>query len=295
MHFIHYEQNGKPQLGVLLPCGKFAAPLKAMGITHDYADMVDFIRNVSAEELQLVEKNWTLPCSEVLSLEQLKLLAPMERPIHDILCVGINYRAHQEESEEFFNLQNKKDEQHIYFSKRACRITGPEEGISSHPGLDDAMDYEAELAVIIGKGGRNIPPEDAESHIFGYSVFNDVTARSIQKKHVQWLRGKSLDGYSVMGPAIVHRSQLPFPLELDISCHVNGELRQQSNTCLLIADIPTIISELSQGMTLEAGDIIATGTPAGVGLSFDPPRFLKAGDEIVCTVEKVGQLKNIVL
>ena len=167
--------------------------------------------------------------------------------------------------------------------------------IQSHPGLVERLDYEAELAVIIGKTGRNIKPEEVEDYIFGYSVFNDVTARGIQKQHVQWLRGKSLDGYSVMGPAIVHKSQLPFPQELDISCHVNGELRQQSNTRLLIADIPTIISELSQGMTLEAGDIIATGTPAGVGLSFDPPRFLKAGDEVICTVEKVGQLKNRIL
>ena len=197
--------------------------------------------------------------------------------------------------EGIFDLSQKKESQHIYFSKRACRITGPDEPITSHPGLDQQMDYEAELAVIIGKAGRDIAPEDAEDYIFGYAVFNDVTARAIQKKHVQWLRGKSLDGYAVMGPSIVHKSLLPFPLELDLSCHVNGELRQQSNTRLLIADLPTIISELSEGMTLEPGDIIATGTPAGVGMGFDPPRFLKSGDEVVCTIEGVGSLRNAIL
>ena len=295
MRFIRYEQDGQCRLGALLPDEKQVVSLEDLGIQRKFLDMIDFIREVSQDELLLAERNYFSTMTKTTPLEQVKLLAPVERPIHDILCVGINYRAHQEESEEFFNLQNKKDEQHIYFSKRACRITGPGEAITAHPGLDEKMDYEAELAVIIGKGGRNIKPEDAESHIFGYSVFNDVTARGIQKQHVQWLRGKSLDGYSVMGPAIVHRSQLPFPLELDISCHVNGELRQQSNTRLLIADIPTIISELSQGMTLEAGDIIATGTPAGVGMSFDPPRFLKAGDQVSCTVEAVGTLNNPVL
>ncbi|MBR4411677.1 MAG: fumarylacetoacetate hydrolase family protein, partial [Firmicutes bacterium] len=121
-----------------------------------------------------------------------------------------------------------------------------------------------------------------------------VTARAVQRKHVQWLRGKSLDGYSVMGPGIVHKSQIQFPPELDITCHVNGEVRQQSNTRLLIADIPTIISELSQGMTLEPGDIIATGTPAGVGMGFNPPKYLKAGDEVVCTIEGVGTLRKVV-
>ena len=157
------------------------------------------------------------------------------------------------------------------------------------------MDYEAELAVIIGKEGRNIRPEEAEEYIFSYSVFNDVTARAVQKQHVQWLKGKSLDGYSVMGPAIVHKSLLPFPLELELSCHVNGELRQSSNTRLLIADIPTIISELSQSMTLEPGDIIATGTPAGVGIRFDPPKFLKSGDEVSCHIDLVGTLTNQIL
>ncbi len=295
MHWITYEQNDEVQLGAILPDGQHIVPISALGFENNYSNMIEFIENVSEEELAVAADLWKKEHREAVPLSEIKLLSPIPRPIHDILCVGINYRAHQEESEDFFDLQNKKDEQHIYFGKRACRITAHEESIYCQTDLDEAMDYEAELAVIIGKTCKNVSPEEAESCIFGYSVFNDFTARKIQKKHVQWLRGKSLDGYASMGPSIVHKSLLPFPLKLDISCYVNGELRQKSNTSLLIADIPTIISELSQGMTLEAGDIIATGTPAGVGLSFDPPRFLHAGDEILCCISGVGELQNKVL
>lgn len=300
MYFITFEKDGISRLGVMLSDQKKAVTLHALGFDERYTDMVDFISHVTEEELKKAQKNWELSVQreklleEAFDLEEIKLLSPITRPIHDILCVGINYRSHEEETEHLFDLSAKKPSQHIYFSKRACHITGPDEAIPSHPFVDEEMDYEAELAVIIGKEGRDIAPEDAEDYIFGYSVFNDVTARAVQKKHVQWLRGKSLDGYSVMGPAIVHKSQLPFPLELNISCHVNGELRQQSNTRLLIADIPTIISELSAGMTLEPGDIIATGTPAGVGMGFTPPIYLKRGDKVLCSIEGIGELCNII-
>ncbi len=295
MNWITYEINGQRQLGAILPDGEQVVTLKMLGIDQEYKDMVDFITNVSDVELLLAERAWHQEHEAALPLERVTLLAPITRPVHDIICVGINYRSHQEETKEMFDAaSSKKDEQHIYFGKRASRITGHGEPIKAHPGYDQEMDYEAELAVIIGKTCRDVRPEDAEDCIFGYSVFNDVTARAVQRNHVQWLKGKSLDGYSVMGPGIVHKSQLPFPLELELTCHVSGELRQQSNTRMLIADIPTIISELSQGMTLEPGDIIATGTPAGVGMGFQPPKYLKAGDEIVCTIEGVGTLKNTV-
>lgn len=294
MHWITFEHQNTTKVGALLPNGKAAVTLSALGLERSFRNMIDFISQVTEEELQTTVDHWNDQNPAAIPLEEIHLLAPITRPIHDILCVGINYRAHQEESEEFFSLQDKKDQQHIYFGKRACRLTGPGEGILSYPDVD-SMDYEAELAVIIGKEGRNIRPENAEQYIFGYSVFNDVTARTVQKQHVQWLKGKSLDGYSVMGPAIVHKSQLPFPLELELSCHVNGELRQSSNTRLLIADIPTIVTELSQNMTLEPGDIIATGTPAGVGIRFDPPKFLKKGDNVSCKIEGVGILENRIM
>ena len=294
MNFITYEINGHRQLGAILPDGQQVASLSMLGIEQEYKDMVDFITNVSEVELMLAERAWKQDREDAIPLDRITLLAPITRPIHDIICVGINYRSHQEETKEMFDAaSNKKDEQHIYFGKRASRITGHNEAIV-RPDFDEEMDYEAELAVIIGKECRDVRPEEAEEYIFGYSVFNDVTARAVQRKHVQWLKGKSLDGYSVMGPSIVHKRQIAFPPQLDITCHVNGELRQQSNTRLLIADIPTIISELSQGMTLEPGDIIATGTPAGVGMGFNPPKYLKAGDEIICAIEGVGTLKNVV-
>jgi len=295
MNFVTYEVNGKKQLGALLPDGEQIVSLAALGLEDEYRDMVDFIRSVSDAELMVAEKKWKELQDAEVTADDVKLLSPIPRPVHDILCVGINYRAHQEETKEMFDeAEKKKDEQHIYFGKRACTILGHNEPVPAYPGLDDEMDYEVELAVIIGKEGRDIRPEEAEEYIFGYSVFNDVTARGIQRKHMQWLRGKSLDGYSVMGPSIIHKSQLPMPLELDLTCHVNGGLRQQSNTRMLIADIPTIISELSQGMTLEPGDIIATGTPSGVGMGFNPPKYLKKGDEMICWIEKVGTLKNVI-
>ncbi|MBR4862221.1 MAG: fumarylacetoacetate hydrolase family protein [Firmicutes bacterium] len=294
MNFVTYEISGQRQLGAILPDGQNAVSLQMLGVDQEYKDMVDFITNVSEVELLMAERAWHQEHEAAIPLDRVTLLAPITRPIHDIICVGINYRSHQEEARDMFQAAtSKKDEQHIYFGKRANRITGHGEAIVC-PSCDEEMDYEAELAVIIGKECRDIKPEEAEEYIFGYSVFNDVSARAIQRKHVQWLRGKSLDGYSVMGPSIVHKSQIAFPPQLDISCHVNGELRQQSNTRMLIADISTIISELSQGMTLEPGDIIATGTPSGVGMGFTPPKYIKAGDEVVCTIEGVGTLRNVV-
>ena len=294
MNWITYEINGQHQLGALLPDGQQVVTLAMLGIDQEYKDMVDFITNVSEVELMLAERAWKQEFETAIPVDRVKLLSPIPRPIHDIICVGINYRSHQEEAKDMFQAAtSKKDEQHIYFGKRANRISGHNEPIV-RPSCDMETDYEAELAVIIGKECRDIKPEEAEEYIFGYSVFNDVSARAIQRQHVQWLRGKSLDGYSVMGPSIVHKSRISFPPQLDISCHVNGELRQQSNTRMLIADIATIISELSQGMTLEPGDIIATGTPAGVGMGFNPPKYLNAGDEVVCTIEGVGTLRNVV-
>lgn len=295
MQWITYEYEGRRQLGALLPGGGQAAPLAALGIRRPFAGMVELIAGITPEELETARRHWQEGLPGAVSLEQVQLLSPIPRPVHDILCVGVNYHAHLEEAGRIFDLKSPQPaKNHIYFSKRACAITGPGQPIPSYPGLDDQMDYEAELAVIIGRRGRDIPATQAQDYIFGYSVFNDVTARALQRKHEQWLRGKSLDGYAVMGPAIVHKSLLPFPPKLQLSCHVNGELRQQSNTALLIADLPTIISELSQGMTLEPGDIIATGTPGGVGMSFDPPRLLHRGDTVRCAIAGIGILENTI-
>jgi 2-keto-4-pentenoate hydratase/2-oxohepta-3-ene-1,7-dioic acid hydratase in catechol pathway len=158
----------------------------------------------------------------------------------------------------------------------------------------ERLDYEAELAIIIGKTAKNVKAEDAGDYIFGYTVLNDVSARVLQTTHKQWYFGKSLDGFTPIGPCITTADEIAFPPALKISATVNGELRQDATTDLLITGIPAIIEELSSGMTLLPGTIIATGTPAGVGMGFDPPKFLKAGDVVECTIEKIGTLRNTV-
>jgi 2-keto-4-pentenoate hydratase/2-oxohepta-3-ene-1,7-dioic acid hydratase in catechol pathway len=166
--------------------------------------------------------------------------------------------------------------------------------IQSHPGLVERLDYEAELAVIIGKTARNVPAADAEQYIFGYTILNDVSARVLQTAHKQWYFGKSLDGFTPIGPCIVTADEICFPPALPIRTRVNGELRQDSTTDLLITGIADIIAELSSGMTLLPGTIIATGTPSGVGMGFDPPKFLKSGDVVECEIEGIGVLRNTV-
>ena len=148
--------------------------------------------------------------------------------------------------------------------------------------------------MIIGKRGRDIKKEDAEDYIFGYSVFNDLSARRLQKEHTQWYKGKSLDTYSIMGPSILYKEDLPFPIEVDVVSRVNGEQRQNGNTNMLIHDIPAIIEDFSKGITIEPGDIIITGTPAGVGMGFNPPRYLKSGDKVECEIKEIGRLITII-
>ena len=221
--------------------------------------------------------------------------APIPRPKQDVICLGINYKAHADEAERYSAEAFKKERPiPIYFSKRVTEAVGPEGYIESHPGLVERLDYEAELAVIIGRTVRNVPASEAASCIFGYTILNDVSARALQTSHKQWYFGKSLDGFTPMGPCIVTADEIAFPPALRISSYVNGEKRQDSTTDLLITGIADIIAELSSGMTLQSGTIIATGTPAGVGMGFDPPKFLKSGDEVTCAIQGIGTLRNTV-
>ena len=258
--------------------------------------LLDFIRMVNGDtdeaRSRILEKAATATAHSIEG-EELQLLAPIEHTVHDILCVGVNYRDHLEETKEHMaGAVSDEVSDTVYFAKRAHRILGPDEPVHGRDDLDEKIDYEVELAVLIGKEGKNISEEDAENYIFGYSVFNDLSSRALQTSHGQWLIGKSLDEYTSRGPVIVDRQELPMPLELVVRSYVNGELRQNSNTRNLIKNVPAIIAELSQGITLEVGDIIATGTPSGVGMGFVPPRFLKKGDQVCCEVEHIGQLIN---
>ena len=228
-------------------------------------------------------------------LEDVTLLAPIPRPRQDVICLGMNYRDHEKEAAKYDAEAFKKEKPAaVYFSKRVSRAGDPDGDIPRYEGLVERLDYEAELAVIIGKTARNVKAENAGDYVFGYTVLNDVSARDLQTGHKQWYFGKGLDGFTPMGPCILTADETAFPPALDISCTVNGELRQHSNTSLLIHGIPEIIEELSAGMTLLPGTIIATGTPAGVGMGFDPPKFLSAGDVVACTIQNVGTLRSTV-
>ena len=223
------------------------------------------------------------------------IIAPFPNPARNIMCLGKNYLGHLQEVAQKMKTSAAVPEYPIIFTKAPSCVIGPSDTIPASEQYTQKLDYEAELAIIIGRGGRDIKAQDAWQHVFGYTAFNDVTARDLQKNHKQFFKAKSLDGFGPMGPVVVHRSAMPSAEQLAVKCTINGELRQQATLDHLIFDIPAIIECLSAGMTLQAGDIIATGTPEGVGMGFTPPRYLKAGDEVVVEVTGVKPLVNRVV
>lgn len=283
MKLITYLKDHREWTGILADDGASVFPLP-------YPDMQSIIE-APREALTAAAGTsiGSIPLSEVT------LLAPIPHPRQDVICLGINYHAHAEEAARYSAEAFTKERPiPIYFSKRVTEAVPPEGFIESHPGLVERLDYEVELAVIIGKTARAVKAEDAADYIFGYTVLNDVSARLLQTTHKQWYFGKSLDGFTPIGPCITTADEISFPPALKISARVNGELRQDATTDLLITGIPAIIEELSSGMTLLPGTIIATGTPAGVGMGFDPPKFLSPGDVVECSIEKIGTLRNTV-
>jgi 2-keto-4-pentenoate hydratase/2-oxohepta-3-ene-1,7-dioic acid hydratase in catechol pathway len=238
------------------------------------------------------------PAVPGLGLDGARILAPILSPPHNIMCVGKNYFAHAHEfTRSGFDADAKTEEavpdHPIIFTKPSSAISGPGDIIPLWPGLAEAIDYEAELAVVIGRGGRAIPKHQAMAHVFGYTIINDVTARDLQRAHKQWFLGKGVDAFAPMGPWIVTADEVN-GADLSLSCRVNGEVRQRATTADLIFDIPTLIETISKSVTLSRGDIIATGTPEGVGIGFNPPRFLKDGDVVEIEVAGIGTLRNTV-
>lgn len=228
-----------------------------------------------------------------VAVDEVQLLAPIVRPLQDVVCLGINYDAHAQEAGRFSDEAFGGERPYtIYFSKRVNRATATGEKVPAYAGLVDSLDYEAELGVVLGRDAKGVTKEEARDYVFGYTIINDISARNLQTRHKQWYLGKSLDGFTPMGPCIVTADEIGDEQSLDISSKVNGELRQSSNTRYMIQTVAGAIAELSQGMTLEAGTIIATGTPAGVGMGMTPPTFLKHGDKVVCEIEKIGRLEN---
>jgi 2-keto-4-pentenoate hydratase/2-oxohepta-3-ene-1,7-dioic acid hydratase in catechol pathway len=232
---------------------------------------------------------------EEVALHAVELRAPVPRPRRNLFCVGKNYHAH---AREFANSgfdssagQGEIPTAPIVFSKVPESVTAPSAPIRIDASVSTAIDYEAELAVIIGKAGRNIRKGDALDHAWGYTIINDVTARDLQGVHSQWLIGKSQDSFCPMGPWVVTADEVDLS-DTPLRCWVNDELRQDSNTGLLIFDVPTIIAAISNGITLLPGDVIATGTPAGVGIGFTPPKYLSAGDVVRIEIDGIGVLEN---
>ena len=250
-----------------------------------FDDMVDLIRSGA------------IPAATGASipLSQVEILAPIPRPPRNVFCVGKNYREHAKEfADSGFDASSKEvvPEAPVVFTKPPSAVIGPGIPIPAHLDPTGSTDYEGELAVVIGQGGRGIARADALSHVFGYTIVNDVTARTLQHTHRQWVLGKGIDGFCPMGPAILTADEVPDPTLLRVVTHVNGEKRQDAPVADLIFDIPTLIETISRGITLEPGDVIATGTPVGVGIGFSPPRYLAAGDVVRVEVEGIGVLEN---
>jgi 2-keto-4-pentenoate hydratase/2-oxohepta-3-ene-1,7-dioic acid hydratase in catechol pathway len=221
------------------------------------------------------------------------LLAPLPRPEKNVFCVGRNYAEHIAEGARAQNTAIAVTEVPVFFTKPRTAVIGPGAAIPIFPTVSTQIDYEVELAVIIGTAGRDIPRASAFDHVWGYTILNDITARDVQRRHGgQYFKGKGLDGSCPMGPVAVTRDELTDPQNIGLRSLVNGEPRQNSTTAQMIFDIPTLIASLSAGLTLEPGDILATGTPSGVGYAMVPPSFLKDGDEVVCEIDGIGRLAN---
>ena len=275
MKYITFRYNGQELIGAV--AGDSVAPLRV------FSSMEELIRAGGAKDIP----------PERIPLQEVALLAPIPRPSQDLICLGMNFADHTAEAARFHPTM-VREEYAVYFSKRVNEAVADGGIIDSHPDVTERVDYEAEVAVIIGRDAYGVSRERAAEYIFGYTIINDVSAREVQTRHKQFYLGKSLDGFTPMGPCIVTADEFSFPPEIGVRCRVNGELRQNGNTRQWIYGIEDVIADLSAGMTLRAGTIISMGTPAGVGMGFQPPRFLKSGDTVVCEADGIGTLTNTV-
>ncbi len=282
MKFVTYREGaGRAAAGVLR--GDRVVGLSSGG----FADLISLVRLGSEAVRRITEWLRSVPEGAGKPLSGVHLLAPIPSP-PKFICVGLNYRDHAAES------KMEIPKVPTIFSKFSSSVIGPGESIVL-PKNSTQPDYEAEFAFVIGKGGRHIPADRWRDHVFGYTIVNDVSARDFQMATSQWLMGKTFDTFAPMGPYLVSSDEIPDPHALDIRLEINGETLQNSNTRELIFKIPELIAFLSSVFTLEPGDIVSTGTPAGVGFARQPPRYLQAGDDVVIRVEGIGELRNPVI
>lgn len=294
MRFVTYLSDGRPTVGLLDAQERVHEVSGLVGSQHADLDLVGLIEHWS----QLQDRLSVPLASGGVPLGEVQLLAPFPRPRRNIFCVGKNYREHAREfgTSGYDHSSGPATDSHVpdfpvVFTKAPTSVIGPDAAVDPHPTVTKELDYEAELAVVIGRAGADIPASRALEHVWGYTIVNDVTARDRQRDHKQWFLGKSLDGFCPMGPYAVTADEVDEDA-LTVECRVNGELRQHASTADLVFDIPTLIETISAGLTLEPGDIIATGTPAGVGIGFDPPRFLRSGDLVEISITGLGTLRN---
>lgn len=281
MRLVSFLNNDKLTLGIVGEDGKELIPvpdLSMLALLEGGRSALEALNNVNAEPVPLIKEN---------------LLAPIPRPRRNIFCLGLNYVEHAKESFGARGREVKLPTTPLFFTKATNTVIGPYATIPFDAAVSSQIDWEVELAVVIGRHGKNIPAAEAMDYVFGYTVVNDVSARDLQTGHGgQFFKGKSLDGTCPMGPWIVTADEIPDPHALTLRCCVNGVLKQESTTADMIFNIPTTIEILSRGMTLEPGDVIATGTPSGVGFARTPPEFLKPGDVVECEIEGIGIIQN---
>jgi 2-keto-4-pentenoate hydratase/2-oxohepta-3-ene-1,7-dioic acid hydratase in catechol pathway len=285
MRLLTYERDGAPRLG-LLAGNRVVDVAEASGgsLPNDMLSFIErgdgAIENARRLEAQLGG----------VALAETKLLAPVPCPRRNIVCVGLNYAEHAAES----RVTQGLPEHPVYFTKPPSTVIGPEEPIPWHGHVSTKIDWEVELVVVIGKRGRDITEERALEHVFGCTVGNDVTARDLQAMHQQWYKGKGLDGFCPLGPWIVTADELPDPQDVRLSLRVNGDTKQDAHTSDMIFGVAKLIAVWSQGMTLEPGDLLMTGTPSGVGFARKPPEYLKPGDVVEAQIDAIGVLRNTV-
>lgn len=284
MRLVSYDFNGRARIGAVVN----EQVVEATAVAPDMLSLID-LGDTGLNQIKEMAEFADNP----IPLAKVRLLAPIPRPPRNVMCLGWNYAEHAAESAATKGLSIKElPEFPIIFTKATTSVTGPFADIPYDTAVSTHIDWEAELAVIIGPPGKNISRNQAMRHVYGYTVLNDLSARDLQRNHKQFFKGKSLDGHCPIGPWIVTADEIPDPQNLTIASRVNGVTKQESSTSHMIFDIPGIIAQLSRGMTLLPGDIIATGTPSGVGFARTPPEYLKPGDIVECEVGGIGLIRN---
>lgn len=269
-----------------------------IGIWYDITERFGSMLNVIQQgpEIASEVEAFTKALEPIAVSDTLTILAPIPRPQRDVYCVGWNYLKHFTEGVgKRENQETELPEYPTFFSKATRAVIGPHTEVPYDSSFTEKLDYEAEIAVVIGREGKNIAETEALDYVFGYTLANDISARDVQRRHGgQWLKGKAMDGSCPLGPALVTRDEVPHIEQLNIRGLVNGEVRQEARLSQLIFSIPRLIAELSRSMTLIPGDILLTGTPDGVGFAMSPPQFLKPGDRLVVASDRLGRLENVV-